>query len=102
MEQQVANLSALREEVRVLEYQKNGGDVEYVLEMELSQERPLSASLKDMMNATTFKINVDRRTYNHYQIGDVYFKDLREGSVLTEGSVSSWLIKVKDKHTNTL
>jgi len=60
------------------------------------------SSLKDMINATEFQIDVDRKTYNHYSIGDVVFKDFRKGSALTEGSLSSWLVKVKDKRTNIL
>jgi tRNA U55 pseudouridine synthase TruB len=96
-------VSALREEVAILEYQKNGGDVEYILILGLRQVREgfdtydFEADYKDELNATKFEISVDKRTYMRYNRGDTFFKDFRQGSALTEGTTSSWFIYVINK-----
>jgi hypothetical protein len=64
------SLRTLKEEVRALEIQKNGGEVEYILICELSQDRSSSlssGSIKDYLNAVEIQIPVDRKTYNHYK-----------------------------------
>ena len=99
------NLKQLREEVRALEVIKNGGDVEYILECKLSQDRSNmldQGNMKDYLNAVDINIQVDRKTYNHYRKGDEYFRKGRKGSAMTEGTYSDWLITVKDKHINYL
>lgn len=99
------SLKLLREEVRALEVAKNGGDVEYLLICELSQDRSGMLdmkSYKDYLNAVELQIPVDRKTYNHYRKGDEFFRKGRKGSAMTEGSYSDWLIKVIDKRINYL
>jgi len=99
------SLKQLREEVRALEITKNGGEVEYVLECRLSQDRSNmldQGNMKDYLNAVDFNMTVDRRTYNHYKKDDEFFRRGRKGSAVVEGSYSDWLITVIGKHINTL
>jgi cell division protein FtsB len=95
----------LREEVKTLEHVKGGGDVEYLLKLELRQERAgmdaldLGAQMKDEWNAVEFEMSVDKRTFQKYNAGDNFLKEYRRGSAMTEGSHSSWVIKVIGKRT---
>lgn len=97
------SLRGMREELRALEYQKNGGEIEYVLECNLSQDRHgYSADMKDFMNAVDFELVVDRRSYNRYRKGSELLRKSREGSAMTQGTYSDWLITVTGKHINKL
>jgi hypothetical protein len=98
--------SSLREEVKILEYQKKGGEVEYILKLKLCQERigvfdaiDIEANMKDHYNAVDFEISVDKRTFLKYNINDKILESFRKGSSMTEGSKSNWVIKVIDKKT---
>jgi len=101
----IDSLAGLRDEVRVLEFKVNGGEIEYVLECELSQDRlnqMSDQSLKDWMNAVTFNLVVDRRSYYHYNRGDELLRKGRKGSATTGSGYSDWLIKVVGKHINKM
>lgn len=93
----------LREEIRVLEYQKNGGTVEYVLELTLKQDRNLlDYDMKDGLNTVNFEFVTDRANYNRCKIGTELLRRGRKGSAMLEGSYSDWLIEVHGKHINML
>lgn len=75
----------------------------YVVELEIKQEHlslSLSKHAKDSINAFEFKLPVSKEYYDSVNKKDVIVDDFRTGSLVTEGSVGSWKVKVEDKEMN--
>jgi len=93
-------MTKLQQEVRILEAQKEGRKVTYLLKLELRQEHitfDLDKHIKDAMNAVTFSIAVDKDFYDDVSVGDALLEKFRSGSAWVEGSFGNWKITVKGK-----
>jgi hypothetical protein len=76
-------------------------ETERFLTIKLSQSR-ISLNpwkhAKDAMNATEIKLPVSEKFYNEVKVGDELMdKSFRWGSFITNGSTSSWSMKVVSK-----
>tara|TARA_R110000851_G_scaffold160529_2_gene303777 strand:+ start:110 stop:571 length:462 start_codon:yes stop_codon:yes gene_type:complete len=73
----------------------------YVILLEVKQKRVLGVFdknyTKNHMNKLKFPIEVSKTFYDSYQVGDKLKKEFRVGSFLLNGSMSSWVIKIKQK-----
>lgn len=72
----------------------------YVLEIEVKQNHlsfSLGTYIKDAINAFEFKIPVSKNYFDSVEIGTILADNFRFGSLVTEGTVGSWKITVKNK-----
>ncbi len=72
----------------------------YLVEVKLKQKRistDLGKHFKDSMNATEFWLPVDEKYFNSLSIGESLLNNFRLGSLVVNGTSSSWSIKVIQK-----
>lgn len=78
-------------------------DAVYILVLKIKQKRTFGIlqpekMIKDELNAIELPIRVDRETYYSYGEGDELAREFRVGSLLMQGSWSSWKITVDSRH----
>lgn len=77
----------------------------YVLEIDVKQNHlsfSLGTYIKDAINAFEFKIPVSKNYFDSVSKGTVLADNFRFGSLVTEGTVGSWQITVKNKINQTV
>lgn len=94
----------LQQDARVLQAEKDGRGVHYVLSVSIRQvsySLSIRKQLRDAVNEETFDLPTDRVTYEHTNIGQDLFESFRAGSAIFHGSLGSWRLKVENKRVVT-
>ena len=92
----------LKLEIDDLEAYYNANRINYLLKLEVKQKHYLNVSkmIKDQINAAEIWIPVNMKYYSKMDIGDAVLDKMRTGSLILEGSIGKWSIKVIDKKTS--
>lgn len=87
-------------------------DYRYVLHCKLYQDRTtqntidaltgewgdlIANGIKDNLNATLFDLEVSKNTWANYKANESLLESFRTGSAISEGTASSWTIKIIKK-----
>lgn len=79
-----------------------GQKIDYILEVSVRQRHlslSISQQIKDAANEFNFNIPVTREFYDSVNVGDDLGKNFRWGSLLADGNIGDWRVKVENKFT---
>lgn len=87
-------------QAKKIEIEAATGKARYMLKLQIKQSHfslDLDEHLKDAMNKAEFWIAVDREMYDSSNPGSEILDKFRVGSLIMNGSIGSWKIKVLEK-----
>jgi chromosome segregation ATPase len=88
------------EQLKLVDHKLDGGDVKYILTLELKQSHftlDLEQLAKDELNKTEFEVAVDKDFYDEQVVGEELVRKFRTASFVLGGTIGDWVVTVVDK-----